>query len=48
MAYQSKNASQDGRRNMLAALQVDSGVLPQLGVPPAAAQASLASTKNRR
>jgi dipeptidyl aminopeptidase/acylaminoacyl peptidase len=31
MAYQSKNASQDGRRNMLAALHVDSGSLTQLG-----------------
>jgi dipeptidyl aminopeptidase/acylaminoacyl peptidase len=31
MAYQSKNASQEGRRNMLAALHVDSGSLTQLG-----------------
>ncbi len=31
MAYQSKNANQDGRRNMLAALNVDSGNLTQLG-----------------
>ncbi len=31
MAYQSKNASQEGRRNMLAALHVDSGNLTQLG-----------------
>jgi dipeptidyl aminopeptidase/acylaminoacyl peptidase len=31
MAYQSKNASQDGRRNMLAALHLDSGTLTQLG-----------------
>jgi dipeptidyl aminopeptidase/acylaminoacyl peptidase len=31
MAYQSKNASQDGRRNMLAALHIDSGKLTQLG-----------------
>ncbi len=31
MAYQSKNANQDGRRNLLAALQVDSGILTQLG-----------------
>ncbi len=31
MAYQSKNANQDGRRNMLAALHVDSGNLTQLG-----------------
>jgi dipeptidyl aminopeptidase/acylaminoacyl peptidase len=31
MAYQSKNASQEGRRNMLAALHVDSGTLTQLG-----------------
>jgi dipeptidyl aminopeptidase/acylaminoacyl peptidase len=31
MAYQSKNANQDGRRNLLAALHVDSGSLTQLG-----------------
>ncbi|HTB10688.1 MAG TPA: prolyl oligopeptidase family serine peptidase [Bryobacteraceae bacterium] len=31
MAYQSKNASQEGRRNMLAALHIDSGSLTQLG-----------------
>lgn len=31
MAYQSKNASQEGRRNMLAALHVDAGTLTQLG-----------------
>ncbi len=31
MAYQSKNAGQEGRRNMLAALHVDSGTLTQLG-----------------
>jgi dipeptidyl aminopeptidase/acylaminoacyl peptidase len=31
MAYQSKNASQDSRRNMLAALHVDSNTLTQLG-----------------
>jgi len=31
MAYQSKNANQEGRRNMLAALHVDSGTLTQLG-----------------
>jgi dipeptidyl aminopeptidase/acylaminoacyl peptidase len=31
MAYQSKNASQDARKNMLAAWHVDSGTLTQLG-----------------
>ncbi len=31
MAYQSKNAGQDGRRNLLAALHVDAGTLTQLG-----------------
>jgi Tol biopolymer transport system component/dienelactone hydrolase len=31
MAYQSKNASQDGRKNMLAALHVNAGKLTQLG-----------------
>jgi dipeptidyl aminopeptidase/acylaminoacyl peptidase len=31
MAYQSKNATQEARRNMLAALHVDSGTLTQLG-----------------
>jgi dipeptidyl aminopeptidase/acylaminoacyl peptidase len=46
MAYQSKNASQDARKNMLAAWHIDSGTLTQLGQAEATEQITLIKHRN--
>ncbi len=46
MAYQSKNASQDARKNMLAAWHLDAGTLTQLGTESATEQITLLKHRN--